>query len=94
MKDAAASSIYGSRAPFGVVLVTTKSGSKGKAKVNYNNNFRWVTPIVVPEILDSYSFAAYYNEAALNNNGGARLMTYHATYLGFPEWYTERSCSG
>lgn len=73
LKDAAASSIYGSRAPFGVVLVTTKSGSKGKDKVNYNNNFRWVTPIVVPEILDSYSFAAYYNEAALNNNGGARF---------------------
>lgn len=41
--------------------------------MNYNNNFRWVTPIVVPEILDSYSFAAYYNEAALNNNGGARF---------------------
>lgn len=73
LKDAAASSIYGSRAPFGVVLITTKSGSQGKAKINYNNNFRWVSPIVVPDILDSYSFAAYYNEAALNNNGGARF---------------------
>ena len=32
LKDAAASSIYGSRAPFGVVLVTTKKGKAGKAK--------------------------------------------------------------
>ena len=40
LKDAAASSIYGSRAPFGVILVTTKSGKKGKAQVNYNNNFQ------------------------------------------------------
>ena len=41
LKDAAASSIYGSRAPFGVILVTTKSGKSGKTTVNYNNNFRW-----------------------------------------------------
>lgn len=40
LKDAAASSIYGSRAPFGVVLITTKKGKAGKATVNYNNSFR------------------------------------------------------
>lgn len=34
LKDAAAASIYGSRASNGVVLITTKSGSVGKAKVN------------------------------------------------------------
>lgn len=39
LKDAAASSIYGSRAPFGVILVTTKTGKEGKVSVNYNNNF-------------------------------------------------------
>ena len=41
LKDAAASSIYGSRAPFGVILVTTKSGKAGKTQINYNNSFRW-----------------------------------------------------
>lgn len=41
LKDAAASSIYGSRAPFGVILITTKKGKAGKASVNYNNNFRF-----------------------------------------------------
>src|SRR5690606_26815849 len=38
LKDAAASSIYGSRAPFGVILITTKSGKEGRTTVNYNNN--------------------------------------------------------
>ena len=36
LKDAAASAIYGSRAPYGVVLITTKSGKKGmKTSINY-----------------------------------------------------------
>ena len=68
LKDAAASSIYGSRAPFGVILVTTKSGKKGKAQVNYNNNFRFKSPINMPDMADSYSWALYFNAAA-NNNG-------------------------
>lgn len=39
LKDAASSAIYGSRAAFGVILVTTKDGSNEKLTVNYNNNF-------------------------------------------------------
>ena len=70
LKDAAASSIYGSRAPFGVILVTTKSGKKGKATVNYNNNFRFKSPINMPEMADSYSWALYFNEAAHNSGRG------------------------
>ena len=34
LKDAASASIYGSRAPFGVILVTTKKGSQGKATIS------------------------------------------------------------
>ncbi len=71
LKDAASSSIYGSRAPFGVILVTTKRGKSGKATINYNNNLRWNSPIGLPEMLDSRSFAEYYNEAALNGGQGA-----------------------
>ncbi len=41
LKDAAAASIYGAKAAFGVVLITSKKGAKGGEKVNisYNNNF-------------------------------------------------------
>lgn len=70
LKDAAASSIYGSRAPFGVILVTTKKGKEGKMSVNYNNSFRFNTPINLPSSADSYSWALYFNEAA-NNDGNA-----------------------
>ncbi|WP_236252850.1 TonB-dependent receptor [Echinicola sp. 20G] len=66
LKDAAAASIYGSRAAFGVILITTKSGKKGDVKVNYNNNFRFSKPMGLPDMMDSYTFANYYNEAALN----------------------------
>lgn len=60
LKDAAASSIYGSRAPFGVILITTKGGKSGKVTVNYNNNFRWNAPVKMPKQMDSFTFATYY----------------------------------
>lgn len=66
LKDAAASSIYGSRAPFGVILITTKSGKEGKLQVNYNNSFRVSKPINMPKSMDSYSFAVMMNEASDN----------------------------
>lgn len=68
LKDAAASSIYGSRAPFGVILVTTKKGSDGETRINYNNSIRFNTPINMPHEADSYSWALFFNEAS--NNAG------------------------
>ena len=66
LKDAAASSIYGSRAPFGVIMITTKKGKSGKLSVNYNNSLRWNKAINMPKSVDSYTFATYFNEAATN----------------------------
>ncbi len=71
LKDASASAIYGSRAAFGVILVTTKSGSKGGIKVNYNNNFRWSKPLIVPQQMDSYTWALYLNAANINSGNSA-----------------------
>ncbi|MFI3248952.1 MAG: TonB-dependent receptor [Rikenellaceae bacterium] len=67
LKDAAASSIYGSRAPFGVILITTKRGASGKMTVNYNNSFRFSSPLNLPNSIDSYRFVQYVNEARANN---------------------------
>lgn len=69
LKDAASSSIYGSRAPFGVILVTTKKGKTGKTSVNYNNSFRWGKPINMAKTMDSYTFATYFNDGCLNTPG-------------------------
>lgn len=44
MKDAAAASIYGTRAANGVISITTRLGSAGKMKVNYNSSF-FINPI-------------------------------------------------
>ena len=56
LKDAASASIYGTRAAFGVILITTKNGAgeSGKFNVTYNNNFSWATPTVLPEVAKSY----------------------------------------
>lgn len=68
LKDAAASSIYGSRAPFGVILITTKTGKTGRAQINYNVNVRFNTPVMLPELQNSYQFVNYFNEAQFNTN--------------------------
>ena len=70
LKDAAASSIYGSRAPFGVILVTTKKGSQG-TKVTYSGNVRFQQPINVPQMPDGYTWALMMNDAYLNSGGRA-----------------------
>lgn len=67
LKDASASSIYGSRAPFGVILITTKKGTPGKTSVSYSNSFRWNKPLALPKFMDSYTFATYFNDASINN---------------------------
>jgi len=70
LKDAAASSVYGSRAAFGVILITTKSGvgMSGKAKVTYNGNVKFTSAVNVPEFADGLTWAKYINLA--NRNGG------------------------
>ena len=70
LKDAAASSIYGSRAPFGVILVTTKSGHDGKVTINYNNSFRFGTPVHKNSMMNSVDFAAWMNNTFVNDGGG------------------------
>ena len=69
LKDGASAAIYGSRAPFGVVLVTTKSGQRGKTKVNYRNNTRFQQPVSVPDQVNSYTFALMMNDAYTNSGG-------------------------
>mgnify|MGYP002236486029 FL=1 len=69
LKDAASASIYGSRAAFGVILVTTKSGKAGKVKVNYSGDIRFSTATQVPKMANSLQFATYFNTANINAGG-------------------------
>ncbi|MGM9812834.1 MAG: SusC/RagA family TonB-linked outer membrane protein [Muribaculaceae bacterium] len=51
LKDAASCAIYGAKAAYGVILVTTKAGKSEKLTVNYNNNFTFTTNTKMPEII-------------------------------------------
>lgn len=72
LKDAAASAIYGSRAAFGVFLVTTKKGKEGKASISYNGYFALQSPTVLPNKLNSSDYATLINEA--NRNAGKDIV--------------------
>ena len=67
LKDASSSSIYGSRAAFGVILITTKSGKAGRTSVNYSSDVRFVDALAIPKMMDSYTFAQYFNRASSND---------------------------
>lgn len=69
LKDAAASAIYGARAPFGVVLITTKNAQEGKPKVTYSSNYSIESPQNVPDVVsDGYIWAQHFYDAYFNYN--------------------------
>ena len=84
LKDAAAASIYGSRAPFGVILVTTKGGEKG-IRVQYSGNVRFQQPVSVPTMVDSRTFAYMVNEAYANS--GNSSVPFSKGYINRLEQY-------
>jgi TonB-linked SusC/RagA family outer membrane protein len=70
LKDASSSAIYGARAPYGVILITTKSGKKQERfNVNYNGTFMIETPPPLPSMLNSITQARILNEAGVNGGG-------------------------
>lgn len=73
LKDASSTAIYGSRASNGVVLVTTKTGKKGKTEVTYNFNYGLQQPTALPKIVDSWIYAELYNEAAFNSGRSTKF---------------------
>ena len=77
LEDAASSAIYGSRAAYGVVLVTTKGGKAEKMNVAYSGYVGVKTPNYLPDVLDSWDYATLLNEAKYNANpsgGKIRLI--------------------
>ncbi len=69
LKDAAAASIYGAQAGNGVVIITTKRGKSGKARVNFNSYAGYTTLIKKPELLDGQTWVRMRREAAVNSGG-------------------------
>jgi TonB-linked SusC/RagA family outer membrane protein len=56
LKGASAAALYGSRASGGVIVITTKRGKKGsKASISFNSNFRFDTPLLLPDFQNSFA---------------------------------------
>lgn len=97
LKDAAASAIYGARAPFGVVLITTKNAKEGKPEVTYSSNYTIQTPQNVPDVVsDGYVWAehfykAYYNYNQSNPSGINKTQQFSTAWL---EEYKRRHDTG
>lgn len=68
LKDASAA-IYGARAANGVILVTTKVGSRGKADFTFSYNYGISNPTKVPDMMDAATFAEVYNEGVFYRTG-------------------------
>jgi len=68
LKDASAA-IYGARAANGVILVTTKQGSKSKPKFNFSYSYAFQQPTKIPNMLDAATFATAFNEAEWYRQG-------------------------
>lgn len=67
LKDASSTAVFGVRGANGVILVTTKRGKNGPAKVSFAAEYGVSTPTRLPEFLESYEYAQLYNEAQIND---------------------------
>jgi len=67
LKDAAAASIYGSRAANGVILVTTKRGVPGNISVSYDGYYGIQGPTTLPKLVDAPTYMRMDNESLTNS---------------------------
>lgn len=67
LKDAASSAIYGSKAGNGVIIVTTKQGQSGKAKVNFSTQVGWSEAQNYVDVLEADDYLDMIIEARTNN---------------------------
>jgi TonB-linked SusC/RagA family outer membrane protein len=66
LKDASAAAIYGSRGANGVVIITTKRGKAGNAKITVDYQHGWSKPTRLREFMDGQQYIDYYTQAAIN----------------------------
>ena len=88
LKDAAAASIYGSRASNGVILITTKKGKEGGMNISFNTYTGLQVASNLTEMCDKDQYIEIYNEAA-TNDGRSLIPTGMADTLANTDWWNE-----
>jgi len=66
LKDASATAIYGSRGANGIIMITTKRGTTGKARIDFNSSYSMQNEINRLDLLNAAQFADYMSEARTN----------------------------
>ena len=74
LKDGAATAIYGSRAANGVVLITTKKGSKGRTHVSYDGYITAASPAKLHDLLNARDFVTIANEKYENRGNPGQAV--------------------
>lgn len=82
LKDAASAAIYGSQAANGVVLITTKSGSKGKAQISFDSYYGVQNVARKVDMLNSREYAVLMNESAINSGKAPYFSADEITAMG------------
>ncbi len=67
LKDASATAVYGVRGANGAIVVTTKRGQEGPARISINTTAGYQLPTTTLDFADSYTYALRYNEAQIND---------------------------
>ena len=69
LKDASATAVFGVRGANGVILITTKRGSEGKAKISFSTSAGVNVLTKQLDFANSYQYASYYNNMQVNDGG-------------------------
>lgn len=85
LKDAASGAVYGARAANGVILVTTKSGMQGGAKITYDFSYGWQSAWKHRDVLNATDYAVMMNEGSLNAGSGIIYANPYSYGEGF-DW--------
>jgi TonB-linked SusC/RagA family outer membrane protein len=88
LKDAASAAIYGAQAANGVVLVTTRTGGKGKGQVSYDAYVGIQNPIRMANMLNAHEYKTIMNEQALNS-GSAPIDFAGMQGLADTDWLSQ-----
>ena len=79
LKDAAAASIYGSKAASGVILITTKRGAESKMSLTYSGEFGLEIPTAEPDMVGVTRYLEMYNELLYNDNPTAGFFQQYSS---------------
>lgn len=76
LKDASATAVFGVRGANGVILVTTKRGTKNKPRLNFSSSVGVQLPSRVPEFANSYEWASEFNKAQLHDGVAENMLAF------------------